>query len=52
MKLTIGVYGLGVMGRNLALNFEEKGNKVSVYNRQVKGEEHILPSFLENEGCR
>ncbi len=25
----IGVYGLGVRGRNLALNFEEKGNTVS-----------------------
>jgi len=46
----IGIYGLGVMGRNLALNLEEHGNKVSVYNRRVKGEEHILPSFLENEG--
>jgi len=46
----IGLFGLGVMGRNLALNLEEHGNNVSVYNRQTDGEEHILTSFLENDG--
>ena len=29
----IGVVGLGVMGENLALNIEEKGFEISVYNR-------------------
>ena len=29
----IGVVGLGVMGRNLAWNIEEKGFPVAVYNR-------------------
>ncbi len=47
---TIGVYGLGVMGRNLALNLEEHGNSVSVYNRKAKGEEHIVENFLRDEG--
>jgi 6-phosphogluconate dehydrogenase len=49
-KSSIGVYGLGVMGRNLALNLEDHGNRVSVYNRQAEGEEHVLTSFIENEG--
>lgn len=49
-KSSIGVYGLGVMGRNLALNLEEKGNRVSVYNRPMTGEEHVVSDFIENEG--
>ncbi|MDX1586636.1 MAG: decarboxylating NADP(+)-dependent phosphogluconate dehydrogenase [Balneolaceae bacterium] len=50
-KGNIGVYGLGVMGRNLALNLEEKGYKVSLYNRTVPGkEENIVSSFLEETG--
>lgn len=46
----IGVYGLGVMGRNLALNLEEKGYTVSIYNRMAPREEGTVRSFLENEG--
>ncbi|HKL17960.1 MAG TPA: NADP-dependent phosphogluconate dehydrogenase [Halalkalibaculum sp.] len=50
-KGNIGVYGLGVMGRNLALNLEEKGYRVSLYNRTVPGkEENIVSAFLEKEG--
>jgi 6-phosphogluconate dehydrogenase (decarboxylating) (EC 1.1.1.44) len=33
MKQQIGVVGLAVMGKNLALNIESKGYTVSVYNR-------------------
>lgn len=29
----IGVYGMGVMGRNLAINIASKGYRVAVYNR-------------------
>ena len=47
----IGVYGLGVMGRNLALNLENKGFKVAVHNRTAPGEEHILNDFISNEGA-
>ena len=32
-KQAIGVIGLAVMGRNLALNIESRGYAVSVYNR-------------------
>jgi 6-phosphogluconate dehydrogenase len=48
-KSQIGVYGLGVMGRNLALNLEKNGFKVSVYNRTTEGEEHVTIDFLQNE---
>lgn len=48
-KSQIGVYGLGVMGRNLALNLERNGFKVSVYNRTTEGEEHVTIDFLQNE---
>lgn len=50
MNSTIGVYGLGVMGRNLALNLEDHGNRVSVYNRPMPGEENVVSDFIENEG--
>ena len=33
MSCDIGVYGLGVMGRNLALNIASKGFTVAVSNR-------------------
>ena len=32
-KAQFGVIGLGVMGRNLALNIERNGFPVAVYNR-------------------
>ncbi|NLK44110.1 MAG: NADP-dependent phosphogluconate dehydrogenase, partial [Tissierellia bacterium] len=42
----IGLIGLGVMGRNLALNIEDKGYSVSVYNRRaIRTQE-----FMETEG--
>lgn len=46
----IGIYGLGVMGKNLALNFEEKGNRVSLYNRKAEGEQYLVDEFLAYEG--
>ena len=46
-KSFIGVIGLGVMGRNLAENIEEKGFSVSVYNRSTDK----VDAFLrDNEG--
>ena len=32
----IGLVGLAVMGENLALNIEEKGFPISVYNRSTE----------------
>lgn len=49
-KSKLGVYGLGVMGRNLALNFEDKGNRVSLYNRNAPGEQFVVDEFLAFEG--
>ncbi len=31
--MDVGIYGLGVMGSNLALNIADNGFNVSVYNR-------------------
>ncbi|OZU89004.1 phosphogluconate dehydrogenase (NADP(+)-dependent, decarboxylating) [Virgibacillus indicus] len=44
-KQQIGVIGLAVMGRNLALNIESRGYTVSVYNRTTEKTE----DFLNNE---
>ncbi len=32
-KPQIGVVGMAVMGKNLALNIESRGNTVAIYNR-------------------
>lgn len=42
---------MGVMGRNLALNFEDKGYRVSLYNRNAPGEQYIVDEFLAFEGA-
>jgi 6-phosphogluconate dehydrogenase len=36
MPSDIAVYGLGVMGSNIALNFADRGLKVAVYNRTAE----------------
>lgn len=41
-KQQIGVIGLAVMGRNLALNIESRGYSVSVYNRSSDKTEQML----------
>ncbi|OXM15805.1 NADP-dependent phosphogluconate dehydrogenase [Paenibacillus herberti] len=41
-KQQIGVVGLAVMGKNLALNIESKGFTVSVYNRSREKTDEIL----------
>ena len=43
MKSNIGVIGLSVMGRNLALNMDDRGYKVSIFNRTVT----IVDTVLE-----
>jgi 6-phosphogluconate dehydrogenase len=42
----IGIIGLGVMGRSLALNFAEKGYRVSLFNRHVPGKEEFVAKKL------
>ncbi|WP_026486789.1 NADP-dependent phosphogluconate dehydrogenase [Caldanaerobius polysaccharolyticus] len=46
MYADIGVIGLGVMGQNLALNIEENGYSVAVYNRT----EEVTKDFVEKFG--
>jgi len=41
-KAHIGVMGLAVMGRNLALNFESRGYTVAVYNRSPEKTRDLL----------
>lgn len=41
-KQQIGVIGLAVMGKNLALNIESKGFAVSVYNRSMEKTEELV----------
>ena len=50
-KTDIGLIGLAVMGENLALNMENKGWRVSVYNRTVPGvEEGVVERFVNGRG--
>jgi 6-phosphogluconate dehydrogenase len=42
-KQQIGVVGMAVMGRNLALNIESRGYTVSIFNRSRDKTEEVLP---------
>ncbi len=46
----IGIYGLGVMGRNIALNFARGGRAVSIFNRAAPGEEDLAAEVLASAG--
>ena len=49
LKQDIGVVGLGVMGRNLVLNFAENDTSVAAYNRHVEGkEENVARDFVSS----
>jgi 6-phosphogluconate dehydrogenase len=48
-KSDIGVIGLAVMGRNLALNMESRGYTVSVFNRSPERTKQLLN---EHPGCK
>ena len=41
-KQQIGVVGMAVMGKNLALNIESRGYSVSVYNRTTSKTEDVI----------
>ncbi|MBU3128791.1 NADP-dependent phosphogluconate dehydrogenase [Clostridium tagluense] len=48
-KQQIGVIGLGVMGKNLALNIESRGFSVSVYNRnRIKTDALLIAEKQKN----
>lgn len=46
----LGLIGLGVMGANLALNFERNGYVVAVYNRKEGEEQDVVSRFMEENG--
>lgn len=48
-KQQIGVIGLAVMGKNLALNIESRGYSVSVFNRSYDKTEEFLHNEAKNK---
>jgi len=48
MKMKIGVIGMGVMGKSLALNLAENGVSVSLYNRFVAGKEEGVAQAIRD----
>ena len=46
----LGLIGLGVMGANLALNFERNGYVVAVYNRKEGEGQDVVSRFMEENG--
>ena len=49
MNMKMGVIGMGVMGKSLALNLAEKGVPVSLYNRFVAGKEEGIAKKVLDE---
>lgn len=45
MTSDLGVYGLGVMGANVARNFASRGHKVSVFNRNTSVTDEFMGKF-------
>lgn len=41
-KQQIGVVGMAVMGRNLALNIESRGYSVSIFNRSKEKTDEVI----------
>ncbi|WP_199542309.1 NADP-dependent phosphogluconate dehydrogenase [Paraburkholderia kururiensis] len=48
-KQAIGVVGLAVMGRNLALNIESRGYAASVYNRSREKTDELIAEFPDRK---
>jgi len=48
-KQAIGVVGLAVMGRNLALNIESRGHAVSVYNRSREKTDELIAEYPDRK---
>lgn len=47
-KSEFGMLGLGVMGKSLSRNLAQKGFKISIFNREVKGiEEDVAVNFKQ-----
>ena len=46
-KANIGVIGMAVMGKNLALNIESRGYTVAIYNRSASKTEQVMKDHSE-----
>lgn len=46
-KAQIGVVGMAVMGKNLALNIESRGYDVAIYNRSAQKTDEVIADFPE-----
>lgn len=51
-KQQIGVVGMAVMGRNLALNIESRGYTVSVFNRSADKTDEVIAENPGKNWCR
>lgn len=49
-KQQIGVVGMAVMGRNLALNIESRGYTVSIFNRSREKTEEVIAENPQETG--
>ncbi len=49
-KQQIGVVGMAVMGRNLALNIESRGYTVSIFNRSRDKTEEVIAEETTDAG--
>ena len=50
----IGLVGLAVMGENLALNIESRGNHIAVFNRTTSVVDHLIQGRAKGKnfvGC-
>ena len=45
----LGMIGMGVMGKSLAMNFGDKGIRLSLYNRFVKGKEEGIAQLAVDQ---
>jgi 6-phosphogluconate dehydrogenase len=50
-KAHVGVWGLGVMGKNLAKNLAGRGVPTAVFNRSSHGEENAVSDFMDSNQC-
>ena len=48
-KQAIGVVGMAVMGRNLALNIESRGHAVSIYNRSREKTDEVIAEYADRQ---
>ncbi len=51
-KKVLGIIGLGVMGKNLALNALDKRISLAVYNRSTENEKRVVADFMKENSSK